>query len=137
MDEKERMEEAYKFGQPFPEVTVTPEVRQNGYESFVTTDDHLMHLTGITKDQNGTKYYIINEITQERIVRDTKEELEEYINKEYKNARETGLNDLTIGLTKELKDTCTELNDPNHNKYKRLTLRSILGKYQNNRFKRF
>lgn len=58
MDEKERMEEAYKFGQPFPEVKVTPEVRQNGYESFVTTDDHLMHLTGITKDQNGTKYYI-------------------------------------------------------------------------------
>ncbi|MCB0300591.1 MAG: aminopeptidase, partial [Calditrichaeota bacterium] len=22
------------------------------------TDDHLMHITGITKDQNGTKYYI-------------------------------------------------------------------------------
>ena len=25
---------------------------------FVTTDDHLMHITGIAKDQNGTKYYI-------------------------------------------------------------------------------
>ena len=58
MDEKERMEEAYKFEQPFPEVKVTPEVRQQGFESFVTTDDHLMHLTGIAKDQNGTKYYV-------------------------------------------------------------------------------
>ena len=34
------------------------EIRQQGYESFVTTDDHLMHITGIVKDQNGTKYYI-------------------------------------------------------------------------------
>lgn len=58
MDEKGRMEEAYKFEQPFPEIKVTPEVRQEGYEVFVTTDDHLMHLTGIVKDQNGTKYYV-------------------------------------------------------------------------------
>ncbi|MDD2952890.1 MAG: C1 family peptidase [Parabacteroides sp.] len=58
MDEKERLEEVYKFEKPFPEVNVTPEVRQEGYEAFVTTDDHLMHLTGIAKDQNGTKYYI-------------------------------------------------------------------------------
>ena len=50
--------EAYKFEKPCPEVNVTPKVRQEGYEAFVTTDDHLMHLTGITKDQNGTKYYI-------------------------------------------------------------------------------
>ena len=58
MDEKERLEEVYKFEKPFPEVNVTPEVRQEGFEAFVTTDDHLMHLTGLAKDQNGTKYYI-------------------------------------------------------------------------------
>lgn len=58
MDEKERLEEVYKFEKPFPEVNVTPEVRQEGFEAFVTTDDHLMHLTGLVKDQNGTKYYI-------------------------------------------------------------------------------
>ena len=58
LDEKARLEEAYKFAAPCPEVKVTPEIRQAGYESFVTTDDHLMHLTGIVKDQNGTKYYI-------------------------------------------------------------------------------
>lgn len=58
MDEKERLEEVYKFEKPFPEVNVTPDVRQEGFEAFVTTDDHLMHLTGLTKDQDGTKYYI-------------------------------------------------------------------------------
>ena len=58
MNPNERLEEVYKFEHPYPEVNVTPEVRQKGYETFVTTDDHLMHITGITKDQNGTKYYI-------------------------------------------------------------------------------
>lgn len=58
MDEKERLEEVYKFEKPFPEVNVTPEVRQEGFEAFVTTDDHLMHLTGLVKDQDGTKYYV-------------------------------------------------------------------------------
>ena len=41
-----------------PEKIVTQEMRQTGYENFTTTDDHAMHLTGIVKDQNGTKYYI-------------------------------------------------------------------------------
>jgi bleomycin hydrolase len=42
----------------FPEENVTQEMRQEGYENFTTTDDHLMHMTGISKDQNGGKYYI-------------------------------------------------------------------------------
>jgi aminopeptidase C len=42
----------------FPEVNVSQEMRQKGYENFTTTDDHLMHITGISKDQNGAKYYI-------------------------------------------------------------------------------
>ncbi|MFO7851387.1 MAG: C1 family peptidase [Bacteroidota bacterium] len=58
MSTQERLEEVYKFERPFPEVDVTQEIRQEGYERFVTTDDHLMHVTGIVKDQNGTKYYI-------------------------------------------------------------------------------
>lgn len=58
LDEKGRLEEVFKFSQPYPEIKVTPEIRQEGFEAFVTTDDHLMHITGITKDQNGTKYYI-------------------------------------------------------------------------------
>jgi len=58
MPVQERMAEVYKFEKPYPESTVTQELRQKGYETFVTTDDHLMHLTGIVKDQNGTKYFV-------------------------------------------------------------------------------
>ena len=58
MTPQERSEEAYKFLKPFPEVKVTQEIREAGFENFTTTDDHLMHLTGIVKDQNDAKYYI-------------------------------------------------------------------------------
>ena len=58
MTNEERTAEAYKFSMPFPEVKVTQESRQEGFDSKKTTDDHLMHLTGIVKDLNGTKYYI-------------------------------------------------------------------------------
>ena len=44
---------------PVPELTVTPELRQEGYDNKTTTDDHGMHIYGIAKDQNGTKYYIV------------------------------------------------------------------------------
>lgn len=58
MTPEERTAEAYKFSKPFPEVKVTQESREEGFDTKKTTDDHLMHVTGIVKDQNGTKYYI-------------------------------------------------------------------------------
>ncbi len=58
MTKEERVAEAYKFIRPFPEVKVTQESREKGYDDKSTTDDHLMHVTGLVKDQNGTKYYI-------------------------------------------------------------------------------
>ncbi len=58
MTVEERTAEAYKFSRPFPEVTVTQESREEGFDTKKTTDDHLMHVTGIVKDQNGTRYYI-------------------------------------------------------------------------------
>lgn len=58
MTKEERTGEAYRFSMPFPEMTVTQESRQKGFEDKSTTDDHLMHVTGMVKDQNGTKYYI-------------------------------------------------------------------------------
>ena len=58
LDVYKRQDEVFKFEHPYPEIAVTPEIRQEGYEKFVTTADHLMHITGIAKDQNGTKYYI-------------------------------------------------------------------------------
>jgi len=41
------------------EKEVTQQSRQDAFESYSTTDDHLMHLIGWAKDQNGNKYYII------------------------------------------------------------------------------
>ena len=58
MPKYQRLDEVFKFEHPYPEIKITPEIRQEGYEKFVTTDDHLMHITGIAKDQNDTKYYI-------------------------------------------------------------------------------
>jgi bleomycin hydrolase len=40
------------------EKSVTAEARQAQYDSFATTDDHLMHITGKAKDQNGAVYYM-------------------------------------------------------------------------------
>lgn len=39
------------------ENSVSPEYRQQEFENFNTTDDHLMHIVGLAKDQNGTEYY--------------------------------------------------------------------------------
>ena len=41
----------------YPEKTITQEYRQQEFENYDTTDDHLMHITGMLTDQNGTKYY--------------------------------------------------------------------------------
>lgn len=41
----------------YPEMNITQEYRQDEFENYTTTDDHLMHVTGILQDQNGTTYY--------------------------------------------------------------------------------
>lgn len=45
------------FKKIYKEADVTQESRQSGFEKFVTTDVHLMHLIGRATDQNGTTYY--------------------------------------------------------------------------------
>ena len=42
---------------PEQEKNVTQEMRQKAYDDYTTTDDHLMHITGLAKDQDGTKFY--------------------------------------------------------------------------------
>ena len=39
------------------EKNITPQFRQDEFENYNTTDDHLMHIVGMVKDQNGTEYY--------------------------------------------------------------------------------
>ena len=39
------------------EAPVTQDSRQEGFENHTTTDDHLMHIVGRAKDQDGNTYY--------------------------------------------------------------------------------
>ncbi len=45
------------FTEEGPELEVDQALRQEQFETFVTTDDHLMHLTGIAEDGQGNRYY--------------------------------------------------------------------------------
>lgn len=51
--------ESKAFEAPCPELTITQEMRQEGFDNYSTTDDHGMHLYGKAVDQNGKPYYII------------------------------------------------------------------------------
>ncbi len=59
MSKDEREKQLYAFTNPVPEKTITQEMRQKAFDNYQTTDDHGMLMTGIAKDQNGTKYYYI------------------------------------------------------------------------------
>ncbi|MBL7942550.1 MAG: aminopeptidase [Flavobacteriales bacterium] len=45
------------FKKVVSEKKVDQAMRQEGFDNFQTTDDHLMHITGTAKDQNGNIYY--------------------------------------------------------------------------------
>ena len=47
------------FDEPVKEKEITQEMRQIGFDNQTTTDDHGMHVTGLVKDQKGTKYFIV------------------------------------------------------------------------------
>ncbi len=44
--------------QPEEEVKTTQEFRQECFDNYASTDDHLMHIIGLAKDKNGTLYFI-------------------------------------------------------------------------------
>ncbi|MCL9806033.1 aminopeptidase [Flavobacterium amniphilum] len=52
-------EKADLFNGPKKELVVTEEIRQKAFDNYLTTDDHGMHIVGISKDQNGKEYYIV------------------------------------------------------------------------------
>ncbi|MBW3517869.1 aminopeptidase C [Flavobacterium sp. NKUCC04_CG] len=52
-------EKADLFNGPKKEAKVTPEMRQIAFENYSTTDDHGMHIVGLSKDQTGKEYYIV------------------------------------------------------------------------------
>ncbi len=59
MTPEERLNIAYSFDKPRPELEVTQQSRQLAFDHLQTTDDHLMHMVGTATDQFGNKYYMI------------------------------------------------------------------------------
>lgn len=58
LTDAEKNKELYNFEKPGEEKAIDQDMRQEHFDNYTSTDDHLMHLTGIVKDQNGTVYYI-------------------------------------------------------------------------------
>ncbi|MGG7033923.1 MAG: aminopeptidase C [Flavobacterium sp.] len=52
-------EKADMFNGPKKEGAINEDLRQKQFDNWTTTDDHGMHIVGISKDQNGKEYYIV------------------------------------------------------------------------------
>ncbi len=59
LSEKEQQALFYDFSTPKKEKVITQEIRQEMFDNYQTTDDHLMHITGTARDQQGNKYYLV------------------------------------------------------------------------------
>ena len=54
------------FKAPVPQQKVDQTMRQSTFDNYSTTDDHLMHITGIAKDSKGNSYYQVKNSWGER-----------------------------------------------------------------------
>lgn len=59
LTEAEKGSSFSSFSKPGFEKNITPDMRQQAFDNYQTTDDHGMLILGSAKDQNGKKYYII------------------------------------------------------------------------------
>jgi len=59
LNEKEMQNLLYDFSSPKKEKVITQAMRQKGFDDLKTTDDHLMHITGLAEDQDGNPFYIV------------------------------------------------------------------------------
>ena len=59
LSESEQQALFYDFSTPKNERTITQENRQEMFDNYRTTDDHLMLITGIAKDQAENKFYLV------------------------------------------------------------------------------
>ncbi len=57
LSSREKTARMYDFSTPKVEKEITQEWRQEKFDDFTTTDDHLMHITGTAKDQDGKIFY--------------------------------------------------------------------------------
>ena len=57
LSKKEKDNFLLSFDHYVREMEITPELRQEAYDNYETTDDHLMHIIGLAKDNKGNKFY--------------------------------------------------------------------------------
>jgi bleomycin hydrolase len=50
---------AYGSEYPVKEKPISQEMRQEAFDNYESTEDHLMHMVGTAVDQKGSKYYLI------------------------------------------------------------------------------
>lgn len=66
INSKELAEVNEAFRSPTEERQVTDATRQEQFDSYTLTDDHLMHIVGRAEDQKGTPYYYVKNSWGER-----------------------------------------------------------------------
>ncbi len=59
LPEREKQSLFYDFSAVRKEQQVTQDSRQEGFDTYRTTDDHLMHITGTARDQSGNRFYLV------------------------------------------------------------------------------
>jgi bleomycin hydrolase len=57
-EDKTKAERNEKIISPLQEKDISQEMRTKTFDNFSTTDDHLMHIVGLARDQKGTKFYL-------------------------------------------------------------------------------
>ncbi len=57
LSDKDREKERYEFDGYVPEIKVTQEMRQQWFDNQLTTDDHGMVIVGSAVDQDGNRFY--------------------------------------------------------------------------------
>ena len=59
LTKQEKAEALKQFGAKTPELVPTQELRQERFDNWQSTYDHVMLIYGIAKDQNGREYYMV------------------------------------------------------------------------------
>ncbi|MBN1132578.1 MAG: aminopeptidase [Bacteroidales bacterium] len=59
LSDQEKQKLLYDFSTPKKERVITQEMRQESFNNYMTSDDHLMHITGLAEDQKGNPFYLV------------------------------------------------------------------------------
>lgn len=101
-DAMTEQEKTNLFAGPQLEGKVNQEIRQEAFDNYTTTDDHLMQITGLYKDQNGREYYKVKNSWGER--NDYNGYL--YVTKNYLKLKTIGLLLHKDGVPKDIQKKC-------------------------------